>query len=343
MTRSKQRQGFTLVELLVVIAIIGILVALLLPAVQAAREAARRMQCSNKLKQLVLACHNYHDTYKTFPPGYLVKRTAPTKTAAIQVDKAMWSWGALVGRFIEGASQVDTMDIGNVWLDNGTATDALALHSDITVQTEILITANASFKCPSDVGGETNLERPLNSTTNIPTTTSNYVAANSAFDLSQTGGATAAKGLFRQDQGLSFRDMIDGSSNIIALGERRWQVKDEAGNIVLPGAANVWGIRDLGANPVTGLDILADALGASICTINNSADHSVTTHKRRGFSSQHPGGAQFSLADGSVRFISETIETDFDGNGVNLPATWDVDTTFEFLMGIGDGNPTGSY
>src|SRR5210317_1060550 len=94
----RRRKAFTLVELLVVIAIIGILVALLLPAVQAAREAARRMSCSNNLKQLSLACQNYHDSYKCFPPGFIwVYGSSETE----QTRDGNWSWTALALPFME--------------------------------------------------------------------------------------------------------------------------------------------------------------------------------------------------------------------------------------------------
>ncbi len=115
--RRVGKSGFTLVELLVVIAIIGILVGLLLPAVQAAREAARRMQCSNNLKQMGLAMQNYHDTHKTFPSGYTVDLVPPavigTTSMMSLTNPSHWSWGAFILPFIEQTSLYNSLGVGS--------------------------------------------------------------------------------------------------------------------------------------------------------------------------------------------------------------------------------------
>jgi prepilin-type N-terminal cleavage/methylation domain-containing protein len=205
--KHQHSRGFTLVELLVVIAIIGILVALLLPAVQAAREAARRMQCSNHLKQLTLACHNYHDTFKTFPPAFLWKHNAtPNRPNNALLVGAKWSWGALVQRFVEGGNAADAMSVGNKWLDNG-GNDAITLHANI-LQTKASI-----FRCPSDVAPDMNTNRQFGGT--FATATSNYVASNSALEtgrfwrgptLAGVSEHIAYKGMFHDNVGQAFRD-----------------------------------------------------------------------------------------------------------------------------------------
>lgn len=109
----RARSGFTLVELLVVIAIIGILVALLLPAVQAAREAARRMQCSNNMKQIALALHNYHDTYKTFASGHVLTNIPPGPTGCYTGSPQTFPgapWTALILPYIEQGTIYDQLD-----------------------------------------------------------------------------------------------------------------------------------------------------------------------------------------------------------------------------------------
>ena len=132
----KSKQAFTLVELLVVIAIIGILVGLLLPAVQAAREAARRMQCSNNLKQHGLALHNYESTYKRFPIGF-----TDTNTAVTAVLDGGWSWMSASLPYIEQNSLYSTLDMKR--------------HPYGTVTTPANISAVAipltTFRCPSDI------------------------------------------------------------------------------------------------------------------------------------------------------------------------------------------------
>src|SRR3954467_12331462 len=139
------RNGFTLVELLVVIAIIGVLVALLLPAVQAARESARRIQCSNKLKQLGLALHNYHDTFQVFPPQSL---PAHGSTSA-------WGWGPMVFPFIELKPLYDSIQ-PNSGMPPGSFVGTLPtaqtpINGALVLQQKIV-----AFICPSDVDTATN-------------------------------------------------------------------------------------------------------------------------------------------------------------------------------------------
>lgn len=109
----RQRRGFTLAELLVVIGVIGLLVAILLPAVQGAREAARKMQCGNNLKQLGLALHSYHDTHGTLPPGMLRDYgSGPTTTDL----RGNWSWGALILPFMERETTYQGLAVGSTKL-----------------------------------------------------------------------------------------------------------------------------------------------------------------------------------------------------------------------------------
>ncbi len=133
MSRERVPRGFTLVELLVVIAIIGILVALMLPAIQAAREAAGRMQCSNNLKQLGLAMQNYHGTFNGFPPGFMLVDETGAASGG-------WAWGVFLTPFIEQGPLRDTLNPTDYTLHQVVTSPALVsiLQTDVSV-----------FRCPS--------------------------------------------------------------------------------------------------------------------------------------------------------------------------------------------------
>ncbi len=343
MTFSQRRSGFTLVELLVVIAIIGILIALLLPAVQAAREAARRSQCTNNLKQLALATHNYHDTFRSFPSGFM---KSPNNTNGNDLNQ--WGWTALILPFVEQQALHDRIKPGPNQLEVLATT--LLSGTSLGVLSEPI----AVFRCPSDVGPNANTSRDrfpwsAGGNTGRPAT-SNYVAAtdswrNSGNNANLTCGsgqlATAAVGIFTQNSDTKIRDVTDGTSNVIALGERRWRVKLDDGTLYTVGAANVFGVRRANAEGTRADQV---ACGCPKINLNLSAD--TANRKQQGFSSEHPGGAQFALADGSVRFISETIQFDAGADGTTCAddaTLCDVDTTWERLISMQDGNPVGDF
>lgn len=326
----QNRTAFTLVELLVVIAIIGILVALLLPAVQAAREAARRMQCGNNLKQIGLSLHNYHDTYKTLPPGWCLSRGGAAP--ASNDNYAQWGWTSMILPFIEQTSLQNSLNANVMHLEQAVA------HATIGPLMQQPIPA---FRCPSDVAPRTNTGRQFTQASpTIAVATSNYVGNHGSVGMFP--GNAERFGVFTENVGVNFADILDGTSNTISIGERRWQYKATSGNICTALAAVVFGVRHRGTAVAPGNPTeAADQIGfgnpklnynyASAACMNNAAP-------RRGFSSQHPGGAMFGLADGSTQFITETIDADMDGV-VQTTVTAAVDSTWERLLARQDGQP----
>ena len=308
--RSSQtaRSAFTLVELLVVIAIIGILVAILLPAVQAAREAARRMSCSNNLKQMGLALHNYHDTYRAFPPGglYLNGQTSSS-----------WSLQARLLPFIEQKNLENLIN----W------------SLPYSQQPAVTRTRVPVYVCPSEVRDQ---PRPDGALTHYPLTYGVNFGTWFVFDpCSQMGG----DGLVSPNRQTRFASLLDGTSNTLAFAEVKAYTPylRDGGNPGGPGAplplttAEVVGY---GGNFKTnsGHTEWVDArvhqsgftatfppntkvihvVGSDEFDVDfNSSREGKTTHQptygavtSRSF---HPGGVMVALADGSARFVAETI------------------------------------
>ena len=296
---SRAVTGFTLVELLVVIAIIGVLVALLLPAVQAAREAARRAQCVNNMKNLILGVHNYHDSVGHFPPGYM--NLSPTQN----VRGEGWGWGALILPYIEqqpihqvlGVDRREMSEARDEALTNATVRQAY--QSNLTL-----------FRCPSDSGDDliggtvepTRLTTIGLSSNQDPSSASNYFANAGFYD----GGANRKNSgvMFASAAGeISFKSISDGSSNVLAIGERHGLGSCNSGWWV--GCMNQGGRSKSGPAMVTGrvsieLNSYVECSPGGSCPITDGCGE--------GFASLHPGGANFAFCDGSVRFVQEDID-----------------------------------
>lgn len=322
------RIGFTLVELLVVIAIIGVLVALLLPAVQAAREAARRTQCKNSLKQIALALQNYHDTAKSFPVGIVHENPAPPSVTNSYLGN--WNWSALLLPFVEQTAIYD---------QSGVLKTDLATALDDATKLAAMQTAVSVFLCPSTISPAINEERELESASGnfYALATSDYIGVNSSSELRRYRGEPGkfANGIFNIEKGTRIREITDGTSNTLILGERSWETT-LSGNegYVLGRAAVAYGNRGVRDASEIGL---ADSMGCGMYAMNYSSPNPTKSNSfaRRGFSSRHPGGANFAFADGSVDFISEDIDGGFNSDQIAI--TDEVDSPWEALLGINDG------
>ncbi len=291
-TRSvfARRRAFTLVELLVVIAIIGVLVGLLLPAVQAAREAARRMQCSNNLKQLALAAHNYHDVYKSFGVGHHFKGTYTNTGLAYG-----WAFGLLP--FIEQGNLYNQFD--SKWPVMNIANS----NNGILAATPL-----ASFSCPSDTKPPQR-DDPVN-TPSTPTViiknsaTSSYQGAGGSYTGWQgTGAAVPARynGVYERDTRgtIKIGGLSDGTSNTILIAEARWGM-DPAGE----NRGRIYGASDnilYTQGSTNALMVCGEYAMNWTAAEGNSQPH-------RTAGSFHTGGAQFAFGDGSVHFLSENID-----------------------------------
>ncbi|QDU59535.1 hypothetical protein Pan216_03640 [Planctomycetes bacterium Pan216] len=289
-------KAFTLVELLVVIAIIGILISLLLPAVQEARESARRSLCLSNLKQLGVALHNYHDAHHGFPPPYICDADAGT------CNTPSWGWSAMLLPYLDHTAAYEILNVGNASLTSAQADpDSL----------EVLQTTYKVFRCPSD-SGEGDLSTIQIAPAGAYASRSNYPGVNGKGPRVYKQGREGVFGA--RNVSVSLRDITDGSSKTMIVGERASR---------LPGDANDrythWaGLRD-GEEDGSGWRGPFEVAGSTGFHMNTP--QIANWQFRAWFTSPHVGGVHFLMADGATVFLSETM--DF--------------TTYQNLSDIGDG------
>ncbi|MCL2742508.1 MAG: DUF1559 domain-containing protein [Planctomycetaceae bacterium] len=325
--------AFTLVELLVVIAIIGVLIALLLPAVQAAREAARRSQCLNNLKQLGLAVQNYHDVYDALPAG------ASSYISKSGGDAARWSPFVVLLPFYEQQALYDKIRAANC---SPVTSDGLAADNPMTEQVKMLLCpSNAEYGKKPDQTGRTNYrfckgDRAVNATSNSP---------------SDTGGG---RGCFGYNEWMTFSDVTDGTSNTLFISERCFYPNEDgrgvrygvvcedgapsfiaSGNVKAGGAkwckdqvdpsdprqyknpldsGNIWAVAGRAYSDgfpfQSGFCAVLPPNSPSCSAFSGIASSGTNTGGTAfiSASSQHSGGVNVCLGDGSIRFVSDTVD-----------------------------------
>lgn len=313
--RTRSRLGFTLIELLVVIAIIAVLIALLLPAVQQAREAARRTQCRNHLKQLGVACHNYHDAHSVLPIGS---------------GYSLWGWKVYILPYIDQAPMYnvnnfsnDTDSSGNFCRSQGTpcytSQHQMAALNTAGVKTH----ANSVITvlgCPSDPLGMTPYGGPVSpgnsenmngnyhgvcgNVNSVTRANNNYgpgsrhriflpaTSSGSGYKIGSYNPGSEYNGMFGYALKVNLGMVTDGTSNTFMIGERAVD------------ASHSWGWTITGTEGDSMLGTGAPMKGGPF-TVANGYTSSTSPY----FNSHHVGGAHFLMGDGAVRFVSTSISS----------------------------------
>ncbi|MBT4866125.1 MAG: DUF1559 domain-containing protein [Planctomycetaceae bacterium] len=288
---KSSKRGFTLIELLVVIAIMAILVALLLPAVQQAREAARRSTCKNNMKQVALALHNYHDTHGSFPPFIINRNGNPSRIG--DVDKGA-NWLVFLLPF------VDQAPLYKQWNFDIPANQNPGRSTELAV-----------FKCPSD---------PKSSGNHCAYAGGGWARGNYGMNVSPCshglGGANSSLGgLGGANHVVRFRDVTDGTSTTVAIDEIRagLNTQDLRGSWAMPGLSAGTAAMFNDASAPNSREPNSDDM--ENCTVSGLAGDSnsgmgcfdSSNTGQMTARSMHIGGLHLAMVDGSVQFVSENI------------------------------------
>ncbi len=338
--KTHNRLAFTLVELLVVIAIIGILIGMLLPAVQSVREAARRANCMNNIRQIVLAAHNYESARGELPIGVSIP-------VATQFDSSIefFGWGTEVLPFMEQNNAFDVL--GPV--PNVSILDRANDPNDGPAVIDVLQRSIPGFQCPSDSTTERLNQNRRSSSPILFIAKSNYLAANNigvVHALRHPTSNAAPAGSFNGIEARTFASMVDGTSNTVLFSERISTTIRNGRNLEFAGGGLQFGCRGIGRPLELGNGSTSDGspTGAHDCLfacagrinfVDEVNDNDIADF---GVSSGHPGGVIVGAADGSAHFIGDQIDSFFRTNaGVVPPNDRTLYGTWERLIAVADG------